>query len=103
MPKLSDTIGILKIGKKTFKKPEWWNSKHQLNKQIKSEEKTVKLIKKHTPRIAGEYTINTLESQPATDVYVKQLHSQLDNTKYNELAPWNPAFRKSYVILVNKK
>lgn len=104
MPKFADVISHLKVDDRTYSKPVWWNSKRQLNKIIKRDEKISEIIKNATPRVAGSYSITPLERQPVSDTfYADILRGQLDSAKYSELAPWNPAFQKSKVILIDRK
>lgn len=103
MPKLSEAISTLKIDGKTFTNPEWWSSKHKLTRQVKNENTMKELIQKHTRKLVGSLEVITLENQPSTDVYVKQMHSLLDSEAFSEFAPWNAVFRKTKPIFINRK
>ena len=103
MPRLSEAISTLKIDGKTFTSPEWWSSKHKLTRQVKNENLTKELIQKHTQKLVGSLEVNTLESQPSADVYVRQMQTLLDTDKYGDFAPWNPIFRKSRPIFIDRK
>lgn len=102
MVKLSEALTTLTVGGKKFKNPEWWSSKHKLTREVKKVNSTKEIIQRLTPRIGGELEVITLEKQPPTDLYVRQMHSLLDNDKYSEFAPWSPIYRKSRVILINR-
>ena len=102
MVKLSEAISTLKIDGKTFTNPEWWSSKHKLTRQVKNEVLTKELIQKHTERLVGSLEVNTLESQPSTDVYIREMQTLLDTDKFSEFAPWNPVFRKTKPIFIKK-
>jgi hypothetical protein len=53
--------------------------------------------------LVGSLEVITLENQPSTDVYVKQMHSLLDSEAFSEFAPWNAVFRKTKPIFINRK
>ena len=103
MPKLSEALTTLTVGNKKFQNPEWWSSKHKLTREVKRENTTKEIIQRLTPRIGGQLEVITLENQPPADVYIKQMHSLLDNEAYSEFAPWSAVFRKTKPIFVNRK
>lgn len=103
MPKLSEALTTLTVGNKKFQNPEWWSSKHKLTREVKRENTTKEIIQRLTPRIGGQLEVITLENQPPADVLVKRMHSELDNSKYEEFAPWSPIFRKTKPIFIKRK
>ncbi len=100
MPRLSEALTHLQVGKKNFKNPEWWSAKHKLTREVKRSIKAAEVRQK--PNLRFSYTTNSLE-QPSADMYIRQAKAKVDRAEYAELAPWNPVFRKSKTIILFDK
>ena len=103
MPKLSEALSTLTVGGKKFQNPEWWSSKHKITREVKRENVMKEIIERNTSKIGGQLEVVSLENQPQTDVYVRQMQTMLDSDQFSEFAPWNPIHRKTKVVFVDKK
>lgn len=100
MPKLSEIIGSLTINGKKYNNPEWWNTKHKLNKAIKNTVNVKQIVQESNLKIS--MTRNSLEHQPRIDTYVQTMRAKLDLDEYKEFAPWNPIFQKRNTAFIFK-
>ena len=103
MPKLSSMIGSLSIDGKNFKNPEWWATKHKINREIKKEARRTEML--NSIKANAQFSVSYVKTSLAplsADEYIRSMKTQLDNPKFSEFAPWNPMFRNSKNIITFK-
>jgi hypothetical protein len=90
MAKIGDLISLLKVNQKVYKNPQWWNTQHQIQKEIKLNN----LLKPN----ANFKTSYYVTSSTGFDSFTKDQH------KLPEYASWAPIFRRAKtIVLFNKK
>ena len=96
MPKIGHLINKLTVGDRVYNSPEVWNSAHKLKKFAKKEE-FLRNIRANARFISCE--VHNLQENNYVGI-VNQMHGKLDEIRYSQFAPWNPAFRKSKTIVI---
>ncbi len=100
MPKIGHLISKLQVGDRVFDNPEVWNSAHKIKKAAKKAERLASI--KANSLLNSSYRVSEF-NHDSCDVYVRNLTSQLDSSKYSQFAPWNNMYKKSKQIILFKK
>jgi hypothetical protein len=91
MARICDLVTLLKVDKKVYKNPEWWNTQHKIQKEVKLNN----LLKPNANFKTSYYVTGSTKF----DSFAK------DQQKLPEYAPWDPIFRraKTLILFNNKK
>jgi len=98
MARIGDLVSSIQVGKKRFKKPEWWSTTHKLKKEIKYEQYC-----KANSNLTCSYRINTAGESKDINSIVSNYISDLSSDSHKVFAPWNPMFRQFKTIVIFRK
>lgn len=98
MARIGNLITSIKVGKKRFKNPEWWNTAHKLKKEIKYTEYC-----KANSNLNSSYMVNSGMGEKSADKIISEYRDDLSSGKYSVFAPWNSMFRPYKTIILFRK